>query len=58
MINTISCKELYQWITEERTFIIIDTLPPEFYQSRHIAGAHNACVFEMNFPRSGEGNNP
>jgi len=49
MMHTISCKELYQWITEERTFIIIDTLPPEFYQSRHIAGAHNACVFEMNF---------
>ncbi|MHC1696772.1 MAG: YceI family protein [Geobacteraceae bacterium] len=49
MINTLSCKELYQWITEERNFIIIDTLPPEFYQSRHLAGAHNACVFEMTF---------
>jgi len=49
MINTISCKELYQWITEERDFIIIDTLPPEFFQSRHLAGAHNACVFEMTF---------
>jgi polyisoprenoid-binding protein YceI/rhodanese-related sulfurtransferase len=50
MINTISCKELYQWITEERDFIIIDTLPPEFYQSRHIARAHNACVYEITFP--------
>ncbi|MRS01920.1 sulfurtransferase [bacterium] len=49
MINTLSCKELYQWITEERNFIIIDTLPLEFYQSRHIAGAHNACIFEINF---------
>lgn len=49
MINRISCKELYQWITEERNFIIIDTLPPEFYQSRHIAGARNACVYEMTF---------
>jgi polyisoprenoid-binding protein YceI/rhodanese-related sulfurtransferase len=49
MINTISCKEFYQWISEERDLIIIDTLPPEFYQSRHIAGAHNACVYEMTF---------
>lgn len=49
MINPISCKELYQWITEERHFIIIDTLPPEFFQSRHLAGAINACVFEMTF---------
>ncbi|MGA7828860.1 MAG: YceI family protein [Geobacteraceae bacterium] len=49
MINTISCKELYQRIIEERDLIIIDTLPPEFFQSRHLAGAHNACVFEINF---------
>lgn len=49
MINTLSCKELYQWITEERDFIIIDTLPPEFFQSRHLSGAHNACVFEISF---------
>ena len=49
MINKISCKELYQWISEERDFIMIDTLPPEFYQSRHIAGAHNACVYEIIF---------
>ncbi|RQW89282.1 MAG: sulfurtransferase [Geobacter sp.] len=49
MINKISCKELYQWIAEERDFIMIDTLPPEFYQSRHIAGAHNACVYEIPF---------
>jgi polyisoprenoid-binding protein YceI/rhodanese-related sulfurtransferase len=49
MINAISCKELYLWITEGRDFILIDTLPPEFYQSRHIAGAHNACVYEITF---------
>lgn len=49
MINKISCKELYQWMTEERDFIIIDTLPPEFFLSRHLAEARNACVFEINF---------
>lgn len=49
MTNKISCKELYRWITEERNLLIIDTLPPEFYQSRHMVGAHNACVFEITF---------
>ncbi|MDD2320311.1 MAG: YceI family protein [Geobacteraceae bacterium] len=49
MNNKISCKELYQWITDGRTIFIIDTLPPEFYESRHIPGARNACIYEMNF---------
>lgn len=49
MIKKISCKELYQWMTEERDFIIVDTLPPEFFQSRHLANARNACVFEITF---------
>ncbi len=49
MNNKISCKELYQWITDGRNIIIIDTLPPESYESRHIPGARNACVYEMVF---------
>lgn len=49
MTNKISCKELYQWITEGHDFILIDTLPPEHYESRHIAGARNACVYEIDF---------
>nr|HOP41563.1 rhodanese-like domain-containing protein [Geobacteraceae bacterium] len=49
MANTINCKELYQWITEGHDFILIDTLPPEHYESRHIAGARNACVYEIDF---------
>lgn len=49
MKNTITCMELNQWINEERDFIILDVLPPEYYGSRHIPGAINACVYEMTF---------
>jgi polyisoprenoid-binding protein YceI/rhodanese-related sulfurtransferase len=50
MINSISCKELYQWIDEKREFILIDVLPREYYEARHIPGAGNACVYEIVFP--------
>ncbi|NMC74348.1 MAG: sulfurtransferase [Geobacteraceae bacterium] len=49
MNSQISCKELYQWLTEEKDFTIIDVLPPEYYASRHIPGAVNVCVYEMTF---------
>lgn len=49
MNSQITCKELFQWISEEKDFIIIDVLPPEYYGSRHIPGAANACVYEMTF---------
>jgi len=49
MKNTITCIELNQWINEERDFVILDVLPPEYYGSRHIPRALNACVYEMTF---------
>jgi polyisoprenoid-binding protein YceI/rhodanese-related sulfurtransferase len=49
MNNRITCKELYHWIAEEKDFTIIDVLPPEYYGSRHIHKAVNACVYEMTF---------
>jgi rhodanese-related sulfurtransferase/polyisoprenoid-binding protein YceI len=49
MNSQVTCKELYQWISEEKDFTIIDVLPPEYYGSRHIPGAANACVYEMTF---------
>jgi rhodanese-related sulfurtransferase/polyisoprenoid-binding protein YceI len=49
MDNRITCKDLNLWIVEGRDFIIIDVLPPEYYGSRHIPGAKNACVYEMTF---------
>ena len=49
MKKTITCIELNQWINEERDFVILDVLPPEYYGSRHIPRAINACIYEMNF---------
>jgi len=49
MANKISCRELYQWITDNRDFLIIDVLPPEYFESRRLPGARNACVYEMVF---------
>lgn len=49
MKNIITCMELNQWINEERDFILLDVLLPECYGSRHIPGATNACVYEMDF---------
>lgn len=49
MKNIITCMELNQWINEGRDFILLDVLLPECYGSRHIPGATNACVYEMDF---------
>jgi polyisoprenoid-binding protein YceI/rhodanese-related sulfurtransferase len=49
MNNRITCKELYQWISEEKDFTIIDVLPSEYYGSRRLPKAENACVYEMAF---------
>lgn len=49
MISTIiSPHELYTLI-ENGTVTLIDVLLPEDYACRHIAGAENACVYEMVF---------
>ncbi len=49
MKNIITCMVLNQWLNEGRDFILLDVLLPECYGSRHIPGATNACVYEMDF---------
>ncbi|OGU16266.1 MAG: sulfurtransferase [Geobacteraceae bacterium GWC2_53_11] len=46
--TTLSPRELNQLI-ENGTVTLIDVLLPEDYTCRHIAGAENACVYEMVF---------
>lgn len=48
--SVITHKELHQWISRERDIILIDTLPKEQFDKRHLPGATNACVFEVIFP--------
>ncbi|NNG00138.1 MAG: hypothetical protein HKM93_12210 [Desulfobacteraceae bacterium] len=48
-IETISIETLADWKRNKQAFHLIDTLPEENYQSVHIPGAINACVYEVNF---------
>jgi len=45
---TIDREELRTGLTE-RTLIVIDVLPKEYYGECHVAGACNACVYEVTF---------
>jgi polyisoprenoid-binding protein YceI/rhodanese-related sulfurtransferase len=46
----ITAEELYDKINQRVDLIIIDTLPKELFEKRHLPGAQNACVFEVVFP--------
>lgn len=48
MNATISCEEVLK-LLERGDVILVDVLNPEDYAAKHIAGARNACVYEMVF---------
>src|SRR5512137_1015751 len=48
MDANIGCSELKGTI-DKRAALVIDVMMPEDYAACHIAGAHNACVYEMVF---------
>jgi rhodanese-related sulfurtransferase len=48
MNTKISCSELKQ-LADQKAIVVIDVMTPEDYESGHIPGAHNACVYEMAF---------
>jgi rhodanese-related sulfurtransferase len=37
------------WAQKSSGPVILDTLPPEHFEARHIPGASNACVYEVTF---------
>jgi polyisoprenoid-binding protein YceI/rhodanese-related sulfurtransferase len=45
----LSPKELYQWLEENRSFCLIDTLVADHYRRIHLPHSTNACVFEVTF---------
>ena len=46
----ITAKELYDKISQGVDLILIDTLPKELFEKRHLPGAQNACVLQVVFP--------
>ncbi len=46
----ITAEELYNKLSQKTDLIIIDTLPKELFDKRHLPGAQNACVFQVVFP--------
>ncbi|KKQ52221.1 MAG: Rhodanese-like protein y domain and YceI domain protein [Parcubacteria group bacterium GW2011_GWD2_38_11] len=45
----ISAQELKAWLDKKKDFLLIDVLPPEYYNEKHIAGAVSAPVYEVIF---------
>jgi rhodanese-related sulfurtransferase/polyisoprenoid-binding protein YceI len=54
-IKEISTAQLASWMEAHKEFYLIDTLPKDHYQKRHIPNAKNACVFEVSFIEQIEG---
>jgi len=47
--NIVSAFDLNALLKEKPETVLIDLLSPEHFASRHIPGAHNACVFQVSF---------
>lgn len=49
MFQTLTPGEMRQWMDSEREFVLIDSLPGEHFDKRHLPGARNACIYEVSF---------
>ncbi len=47
--KTLSPKELFHWMEENKNFCLIDTLMGDHFRRIHLPNATNACVFEVTF---------
>jgi rhodanese-related sulfurtransferase/polyisoprenoid-binding protein YceI len=48
-MKTITRAELNELLDGSAPPVVIDVTPEEYYRATHIAGAKNACVYEVNF---------
>ncbi len=48
--QNIKVEELKHWLDVGKDVSIIDTLPREVYEQRHLPGAESACVYDVAFP--------
>jgi polyisoprenoid-binding protein YceI/rhodanese-related sulfurtransferase len=49
MSTSLNIAELQRWLSEGRDFALIDVLPGEIFEERHLPGARKACVYEVDF---------
>jgi polyisoprenoid-binding protein YceI/rhodanese-related sulfurtransferase len=49
MSTTLNIAELQRWLSDGRDFALIDVLPGEIFEERHLPGARKACVYEVDF---------
>jgi rhodanese-related sulfurtransferase/polyisoprenoid-binding protein YceI len=47
--NSLSPKELHQWMESNKKFHLIDVLPGDRFQKIHLPHSVNVCVFEVTF---------
>jgi polyisoprenoid-binding protein YceI/rhodanese-related sulfurtransferase len=54
-MKTINRSELAELLKDGAGPLLIDVTPAEYYHAAHLAGAKNACVYEVNFVEQVEG---
>lgn len=47
--NTITAVNLRALLAEKHDLLLLDVLPPEFFEQEHLPGARNACVYQTDF---------
>jgi rhodanese-related sulfurtransferase len=57
-MKTIQRDELKQWMDENRSFILVETLPLESFTEKHLPGAHNIPENDEHFEDKVEDLNP
>ena len=48
-MSELDAPELQRWLRSGRRFTLVDVLPREYFEPRHLPGAKGACVFEVTF---------
>ena len=47
--KTLTADELNAWIVNNKAFTLIDVVPNEYFQAKHLPNAANACIYEGSF---------
>ena len=47
--KTLTANELNAWIANKKSFTLVDVVPKEYFQAKHLPNAVNACIYEGSF---------